>query len=259
MKQYIAIIPARYASRRLPGKPLVRIHDKPLIQHVYERVSAALSPEHVYVATDHDEIRQVIEAIGGRVIMTSSVLSSGTDRVAAAYNAIVKERGPYDVILNIQGDMPLIATEYIYSLIHCFEGGAGVNFATLAHRVHNEEELNLPNDAFVVIDRMDMALYFSRRVIPFLFFSGRDLNPNFPVYRHIGVYGYTPDALRDFTRLEPGVLELSERLEQNRWLEDGRLIHVKVVRDGCPAVDVPEDIIRVEKIMSKERIKTSDI
>jgi 3-deoxy-manno-octulosonate cytidylyltransferase (CMP-KDO synthetase) len=257
MKQYLAIIPARWGSSRLEGKPLMDINGEAMIQHVYTRVSAVLGRHNTVVATDNDRIAEAIHSIEGNFEMTSIVCQSGTDRVYEAYRKIKQKAGvDWDVIINVQGDLPLIQPTHIHRIMDLFEMEPTLGFGTIAYKVQEESELNYPNDAYVVMDRAGYALYFSRFPLPHGMFTPpeRLWNGVHRLYKHIGVYGYAPDTLGRFVSLPPSSLEAAERLEQNRWLEAGRLMKVYVVDKDCPSVDTQEDLERVRKIMAFERI-----
>ncbi len=242
-KKFIGIIPARYASTRFPGKPLAPLLGKPLFFHVYERASRCRELHGLYLATDHEAIQKEAQRLNVEVIMTSSKHPSGTDRVFEA--ALHLGAGEEDVIINIQGDEPLLEPEMISSLIDCFKD-PHIKVATLARRISFEEVID-PNIVKVVLNVRGEALYFSRSPIPYYFnsYSGQFLG-------HVGMYAFRFSALREFTSLSPSPLEQAERLEQLRLLENGIPIHVSITPySGC-GVDTPEDLAKVEKILRKE-------
>ncbi len=238
--KFIAIIPARYASSRFPGKPLAEMHGKPMIQRVYEQVQKSISD--VYVATDDERILHAVERFGGKAVMTSVTHRSGTDRCNEAYTKIGL---PFDVVLNIQGDEPFINPEQIDLLKACFTDGA-VEIATLVKPFDKNADivqLQSPSTPKVVISGKSEAIYFSRSIIPFL----RDAEKanwasQHVFYKHIGIYGYRTDILQQITQLSPGVLEQAESLEQLRWLENGYKIKVAVTTHETIGIDTPEDL-----------------
>lgn len=235
----LCIIPARYASTRLPGKPLADIAGKPMIQYVYERASQACLPAMVLVATDHEAVRDAVLSFGGKAMMTSPRHQTGTDRlaeVAALYPEV-------DVIVNVQGDEPLIEPQLIDDLAGAFLADADLVMATVMTPLA-EEDYQDANVVKVVTDLQGYALYFSRSLIPFL----RN-KPQRSVYKHIGLYAYRRDFLLHYANLEPTPLELAESLEQLRALEHG--YKIKVLPTACApiGVDTPEDLARVKKII----------
>ena len=236
--RFIAIIPSRFPSTRFPGKPLAMIQGKPMVQWVVERTQAEL--EHVWVATDHDEIARAVRDFGGNYVMTSPDHASGTDRCAEAAR-ILSERIDFDVIINVQGDEPFIQPEQIRELKSCFT--PGIQIATLIKPIADLAELENPNKPKVVIDKDNMAVYFSRSVIPY--FRGIDRSEwlNHHDYRaHVGMYGYRKDVLQEITQLPTGKLEAAESLEQLRWIENGYRIKTAVTRFSNYGIDTPEDL-----------------
>lgn len=245
----LGIIPARYGSSRLEGKPLMDIAGNPMIQHVYEQAKKALS--HVLVATDDERILEAVEAFGGNAVMTSTKHSTGTNRCLEAYEVFSAQSDlSFDVVVNIQGDEPLLAPEQIRLLLSCFENES-TEMATLVIPVKAGEALN--SGVYVVLDKFKNALYFSRSVIPFVRDAEKDVwSTKHTFYRHIGMYAFKPKALREFATLGQTSLELAESLEQNRWLENGRKIKVEVTTLETQAVDTLEDLEKVRKLLSKE-------
>ena len=246
MEDVLALIPARYASSRLPGKPLVEIAGKPMIQHVYERVKRAGRIARVIVATDDSRIQQCVEGFGGEVVMTSTSHVSGTDRIAAA----ARDLGGDSIVLNIQGDEPMVDPKMLDMLIGALDQ-TDAECATPVARITETRELFDPNVVKVVL-RQDFApLYFSRSPIPCV----RDHPPEewtdcAQFYRHVGVYAYRRNALARFVGAMTSPLESCEQLEQLRMLDLGmRLICVEVEYNGH-AVDTPEDVMRVESLIS---------
>jgi len=239
----IGIIPARYASTRFPGKPLVNIGGKTMIRRVYEQVQQSRLKE-VLVATDDDRILAEVQSFGGKAVMTGSQHQSGTDRCFEAYCTYDV---PTDCIINIQGDEPFIQPEQINQVLDCFENPL-TQIATLIKTVASTEELFNPNTPKVVIDNQEQAIYFSRHPIPY--FRGAD-QENWlgqqRYYKHIGIYGYRADILEQITRLSPSQLEIAESLEQLRWLENGFKIKTALTTYDNFGIDTPADL---EKALS---------
>lgn len=240
----LGIIPARYQSSRLPAKPLADINGKSMIQRVYEKASLVL--DEVLVATDDQRIEEEVLSFKGKVIMTSKDHPTGTNRCLEAYQ---KSGIEADVILNIQGDEPLLEPSELRSLAALFEN-PDCELGTLVKAIENQEELDNRSGCFVTITKKHKALYFSRQLIPFL----RDLPYNqwlesHTFYKHIGLYAYRPKALEKFAKLPISSLEKAEALEQNRWLENGEQIHVGFSQHESLSVDTPEDLEQVRKII----------
>lgn len=236
--KFIAIIPARYESTRFPGKPLALINNKPMIQWVYENCSQAL--DQVFVATDDNRIISAVKAFGGIPVKTLSSHQSGTDRCAEAARIVSKEID-FDVVINVQGDEPFIRANQIELLKSCFENDTDI--ATLIKKIDSPEELFNPNRPKVVIDNKKNALYFSRSPIPFV----RDAEENLWLDRsvfwaHIGMYAYKADVLQKITKLNNGQLELTESLEQLRWLENGFQIKTAETFYQSIGIDTPDDL-----------------
>ncbi len=246
----LGIIPARYGSTRLEGKPLIDLGGKPMIQHVYERAKKTL--DHVVVATDDQRIFDAVENFGGAAVMTSPDHNSGTNRCLEAYRVYKKQHDVnFDVIVNIQGDEPLLDPEQIRLLISCFDR-RGIQMATLVLPVDEGDDLK--SGVFVVIDKLKNALYFSRSIIPFI----RDAEPaNWSkahrYYKHIGMYAFKPRALIQFASLQQTSLEKAEALEQNRWLENGKKIKVEITDAPTIGVDTPEDVRLVRDLITKSK------
>jgi len=247
----LAIIPSRYGSTRFPGKPLVEIEGKTMIQRVYERSSLAFN--HVCVATDDQRIFDEVTRFGGDAVMTSTSHRSGTDRCFEALKIIEKRDGNlYDIVVNIQGDEPFISPEQLLELVGCFNDD-GTKIATLVKRFSPEEDIFNPNSPKVVISKEFYALYFSRNAIPFQRGAdSKNWNMNLPYYKHIGLYAFTRDALAAVSKLEPTLLETAEQLEQLRWLENGFRIKVAVTQHSSYSIDTPEDI---KDLISRNVIK----
>ncbi len=236
--KFIAIIPARFQSTRFPGKPLVLIHGKPMIQWVVEKTSTVI--DEVWVATDHEGIARATTDFGGKAIMTSPDHPSGTDRCAEAAR-ILSHSVDFDVVINVQGDEPFIRPEQILQLKSSFS--PEVQIATLARKITTMDELLNPNKPKVVTGKNGHALYFSRSVIPFF----RDIEQDKWLVQHnylahIGMYGYRKDILQEITQLEPGLLENAESLEQLRWLENGYTLKVVLTNWSSMGIDTPEDL-----------------
>lgn len=240
-RKIIAVIPARYASSRFPGKPLAVINGKPMIQWVYEKVKSVEEIEDVYVATDDERIYDTVEKFGGKAVMTGQC-SCGSDRVYQACENI-----DADIILNIQGDEPMIKTEMIRDLISAFDDST-VMMATLKKEINTEEEINNPNIAKLITDVNNDAIYFSRSTIPY----NRDNRDDVKYYKHIGVYGYTKEFLKKFVSLPQSAFENAEQLEQLRAIENGYKIRVIETQHQSIGVDLPEHIQQVEEEMRKE-------
>ena len=242
--RFVCIIPARYDSTRFPGKPLVDIGGKTMIQRVYEQASKAL-PD-VYVATDDKRIFEAVTAFGGKAIMTSDQHKSGTDR---CYEAFAKLDEWFDVVINVQGDEPFIQPEQILELQKCFDEPA-TQIATLAKIVTEKdgfEFLNNPNNPKLVINSQNEAMYFSRSVIPFKRGSDtKDWISKHSYLKHLGIYAYRADILRELTLLEQSPLEIAESLEQLRWLENGYRIKVGFTDVETVGIDTPEDLEKVK-------------
>ncbi|WP_035291745.1 3-deoxy-manno-octulosonate cytidylyltransferase [Clostridium sp. KNHs214] len=246
MCNIIAIIPARYQSSRFPGKPLALINEKPMIQWVYERVSSVDKIKSVYVATDDQRIYDEVINFGGNAIITGEH-NCGSNRLAEAINKI---DGDFDIVLNIQGDEPMIKVEMILDLISAFED-ENVYMATLKKEIKEDIEINNPNIAKLITDKNGYAIYFSRSTIPF----NRDKIDNIKYYKHIGVYGYTKEFLKKFANLPQTSLEITEQLEQLRAIESGYKIKVIETKYQSIGVDLPEHIKIVEKEMKKEGVR----
>lgn len=238
-----AIIPSRYESKRFPGKALADIKGKTMIQRVYEQAQKSDLVNSVYVATDSDAIQTSIQEMGGNVVMTSENCSSGTDRVAEAARTL--KLGDDDIIVNIQGDQPLLPPECLNDLVQPFFTRPGLTMATLAHVLTDENEINDPNNVKVIIDGDGFAIYFSRARIPF----NRDNSKTVHYYKHIGIYAYSNSFLQEFTNLPYSILEHIEKLEQLRVIESGNKIRVTVTEHDSPSVDDPADIKKIVPLL----------
>ncbi len=247
--KFIAVIPARYASTRFPGKPLAVLGGKTVIERVYEQVKKVI--DDVYVATDDDRIRKAVEAFGGNAVMTSPDHKSGTDRIE---EAVEKIGGEVDVVVNVQGDEPFIHESQIRTVCDCFNDSS-TQIATLGKPFgRTPEDLNSienPNSPKIAVSKANYALYFSRSVIPFCRGKEHTLWPeSFPYLKHIGLYAYRRAVLREVTLLPQGELEKAESLEQLRWLENGYKIKVGLTDIETVGIDTPEDLERAEKIIT---------
>ena len=234
----VCVIPARYASTRLPGKPLADIAGKPMVVRTYERALLAQKPSEVIVAVDDERVKIAVETAGGKAVMTAKDHPTGTDRLAE-----VAEKFPdADVIINIQGDEPLIDPQIIDDLAQVFVDDENLQMATVKTPML-EEEKNKPSNVKVITDKNDFALYFSRSLIPY----PRE-NMGVTVYKHIGIYGYRRDFLLQYAKMQPTPLEQTESREQLRALENGNKIKVITTNKHFVGVDTPEDLAEVNKI-----------
>ncbi len=236
----LIVIPARMASTRLPDKPLADIHGKPMIVHVYERAIAAdIGP--VIVACAEAEIVKVIEEIGGMAVLTDPTLPSGTDRVKAAVDLFDKD-GDYDVIVNVQGDMPAIDPDIITQTVDVLGRNEGADIATAVVHTHSKREISDPNVVKAIMAKDGRALYFTRASAP----SGEG-----GVWHHVGLYAYRREALEKFCQLDPSPLEIRERLEQLRALENGMTIYATELETAPDGVDTPEDLERARVLLGE--------
>lgn len=246
--KFIAVIPARYASTRFPGKPLAMLGDKTVIERVYRQVSEVIND--VYVATDDERIKETVEGFGGNVVMTSPDHKSGTDRIEEAMNKI---GGEFDVVINVQGDEPFIQPQQITTVCHCFMDTA-TQIATLGKRFGSNESdmeaIENPNSPKIIVNKNHYAIYFSRSVIPFIRGKERHEWPaSYPFLKHIGLYAYRRKVLDEITSLPQGELEKAESLEQLRWIENGYKIKVGVTDMETVGIDTPEDLEKAERFL----------
>jgi len=253
----VAIIPARYGSTRLPGKPLARIGGKPMIQHVYESAARAKALDRVLVATDDRRIEEAVRGFGGDVVMTSKKHASGTDRLAEAARKIKA-----DWIVNVQGDLPFVQTQTITRAVQPLRHNRSLPMGTVCTPIYDEEDWRNPNVVKVIADRRGFALYFSRSPIPYaragaVDLSGTRLTPASGSrhwgFRHLGLYVYRRDFLLKFARLRPTALEQIESLEQLRALAYGYRIFVAKVVERSIEVDTPEDLAKAEEFLQRAR------
>ena len=238
-QKIIGVIPARYQSTRFPGKIIADLCGKPMIQHVYERAKKSKILSDLIVACDDEKILKAVEKFGGTAVMTSVHHQSGTDRVAE-----VAKHKSCDGVVNIQGDEPLITGTMIDLVAQALLDG-DVPMSTLARKMKNKDEIGDPNIVKVVCDLKGDAMYFSRAPIPYL----RGEQGDWDWLKHIGLYGYQKDFLLKFALMRPTLLELTERLEQLRALENGVRIVVKITDEDSLGVDTPKDLEEVKKII----------
>ena len=238
--KFACVIPARYASTRLPGKPLADIAGKPMIQRVYEQVSKAKKPALVIVATDDQRVVDKVESFGGTALMTQPNHPTGTDRLAE----VASHHQDIDVIINVQGDEPLIDADVIDQLAELFLEDADLQMATVASPLL-EEEYDEPSAVKVICNKRGDAMYFSRSLIPY----PRHAFIN-PPMKHVGIYAYRRQFLLDYAKMDPTPAEETESLEQLRALENGYAIRVIKTDKRFVGVDTPEDLERVNAIFS---------
>jgi 3-deoxy-manno-octulosonate cytidylyltransferase (CMP-KDO synthetase) len=243
--EIIGVIPARYGSTRFAGKVLADIHGKPMVQHVYERAMRSTRVKRVLVATEDERVLQAVKNFGGEAVMTSPSHICGTDRIAEAIGNL-----DASIVVNIQGDEPMLAPEMVDEIVELLEKDRTAGIATLMRRIDREEDFTNPGAVKVVTDVRGRALYFSRSLIPYPRFR----TPDFRVYDHVGIYGYTKDALAQFAAAGPSHLELIEGLEQLRALENG--IPVVIAETRCTeeavCVDTAEDLERVRALLAPQ-------
>ena len=245
---FLGIIPARFNSTRLKGKPLMKIGEKTMIEHVYSRASEVL--DNLVVATDDKNIFDTVNNFGGNVVLTKKDHLNGTSRCLEALEIWSKElEKSFNYIINIQGDEPLLHEDHIIKVMECFNDSK-TEFATIAQKLNSSD--NLPKDkVFLVKDTFNFALYFSRYAIPFLREDEIKEDEN-EFHQHIGIYGYTINALEKFQQLKPSKLEINEKLEQLRWLENGGKIKVGTTIYPSFPVDTLEDLISIRKVYASK-------
>ena len=245
--KFMSIIPARYASTRFPGKPLAVLGGKTVIQRVYEQVSSVLSD--VYVATDDERIFKCVESFGGKAVMTRADHKSGTDRIQEAVEKITTEA---DVIINVQGDEPFIHPSQIKTLMALFDAPE-TQIGTLGKPFDNIEAVSNPNSPKIVTDNRGFALYFSRSIIPYI--RGKQQDEwfgEYPFLKHLGIYAYRREVLKEVTQLPQSSLEKAESLEQLRWLQNGYRIRVGLTDIETVGIDTPEDLARAEEFLAQQ-------
>lgn len=243
----LGVIPARYGSTRFPGKPLVSLRGRPLIQWTLAGAKKSKLLSDVIVATDDERIKKAVEEVGGKVVMTASDLPSGSDRIHAALKDL-----ECDVVVNIQGDEPLVTGEWVDCLAQVFVDDPLMDMATLAHPITNEE-LQSPNSVKVVLNHNDEALYFSRYPIPYSRNTAEKMGSLEGCLKHIGMYAYSKKFLKKFCEAPPSFIENAESLEQLRALYLGAKIKVIRVKEASLGVDTPEDLVRLEKLLAQGR------
>lgn len=249
---FVGIIPARYASTRFPGKPLAKLGGKIVIQRVYEQVRSVL--DDVYVATDDERIMNAVKSFGGNVVMTSPNHKSGTDRIEEAVNIIGKN---FDVVINIQGDEPFIHKSQIETICKCFDDQQTM-IATLGRPFSEKDtikDLENPNSPKLICDNNGFAMYFSRSIIPYI--RGEEKSNwinKFNYLKHIGLYAYRANVLREITKLPQSSLEIAENLEQLRWLQNGYRIKVGITNIETIGIDTPEDLEKAEEFINSQKI-----
>ncbi len=250
--KFIGIIPARYGSSRFPGKPLAILGNKPVIQHVYEKVFSVLHD--AYVATDDERIYNKVIAFGGKAVMTSPNHKSGTDRIQEAVEKLSLQ---CDIVINIQGDEPFIHQQQIELLCQCFNDPQ-TQIATLGKLFESEKEVENPNSPKIVLDNHSYAMYFSRSVIPFIRNKqGNNWLQQYPFLKHIGIYAYRKEVLKELTLLPMSSIEKAENLEQLRWLQNGYRIKVAQTTLETVGIDTPEDLKRAELFMKGNKKECS--
>ena len=244
-RKALGIIPARFASRRFPGKPLALIAGKPLLQHVWERCRLAKRLDDLIIATDDMRIARAAFAWGAEVALTSPKHASGTDRIAE----VARSAPEFSYIFNIQGDEPLIDPRLIDRLAAALDADRRIGMVTAAHPFDHASATASPHQVKVVIDRAGRALYFSRSPIPFL----RQKNTGYRTLRHQGIYGFRRETLLQFVQWKPSPLERAESLEQLRALENGVTVHVLVTKQGSPGVDTPKEAAALERKLARAK------
>ena len=241
----VVVIPARYASTRLPGKPLVSLAGKPMVQRVYERARQAQTVHQVLVATDDQRIIDAVRAFGGEARMTRSDHRTGTERIA---EVAAHEDG--DVFVNVQGDEPLVDPAAIDAAVAALLEEPAAQIATVATAIRHAGDIMDPNVVKTVLDFDGNGLYFSRAPIPWIRDTPQKIHVKY--WKHLGLYVFQRDALLEYPTLPQGELEKIEQLEQLRWLENGWKIRVAEVQHDAVSVDVPEDVARVEKLLQQQ-------
>lgn len=245
-RQVVVVIPSRYASTRLPGKPLVTLGGKPMVQHVYERAKRAQTVHKVLVATDDQRIMDAVARFGGEARMTRSDHRTGTERIAE-----VAAHEQADIFVNLQGDEPLIDPVSIDIAVGALLEDSEVQVSTVATAIRHAGDIMDPNVVKTVLDFDDNALYFSRAPIPWVRDTQQKIHVKY--WKHLGLYAFRREALLEYATLPQGELERIEQLEQLRWLENAWKIRVAEVAQDAMSVDVPEDVARAEKLLQVEQ------
>jgi 3-deoxy-manno-octulosonate cytidylyltransferase (CMP-KDO synthetase) len=244
----VAIIPARWASTRFPGKPLQLVAGKALLRLVWTRCCRAKTIDSVIIATDDMRIAEAAFDWGAEVALTSAEHRSGTDRIAQ----VVRRARNYSIIINVQGDEPLVEPRLIDRLVGALQRDRSMQMVTAAHPFENAQDALSPHQVKVVVDRVGNALYFSRAPIPY----PRSENRRFFFLRHQGIYGFRRELLLQFVKWKPSPLEQAEALEQLRALENGVRVHVLVTKTGSPGIDTPADAANAERLILRARKDT---
>jgi len=245
----VGIIPARYGSSRFPGKPLALIAGRPMIEWVYKRAKAS-KLDYVVVATDDERIFNCVEAFGGMAVMTRTDHETGTDRLQEAVEKLSEKLGEFQIVINVQGDEPLIDKALIDALIEMMKQDENVPMGTLMHEISDITDVDNPNVVKVICDKNLDALYFSRCPIPY-----NRAKSAMKYFRHLGIYAYRKSFLKTFTELAQSRLEKLESLEQLRALENGYKIRVLEAKTACAGVDTPEDLVKIESFIQERGIK----
>ena len=244
----LGIIPARYNSTRFPGKPLVMIDDKPMIEHVWNGVIGTGLVDRLVVATEDKRILDAVHAFGGEAVMTSKLHKTGTDRCGEAIQKLGEEVNDYDVVINIQGDEPKVAAEHIKLVVKAFED-PNTQIVTLKKKITSLAELNSTNTVKVVCAANGDALYFSRQPLPYMRGIAKEMWLRKRIcsyYKHIGIYAFRCDVLQNVVQLPQTPLEKCESLEQLRWMENGYRIAVRETTKESVAIDIPEDLLKLK-------------
>ncbi|CAK7327632.1 unnamed protein product [Dovyalis caffra] len=244
----VGIIPARYASSRFEGKPLVNILGKPMIQRTWERTKLATTLDHIVVATDDEKIAECCRGFGADVVMTSESCRNGTERCNEALQKLDKK---YDVVVNIQGDEPLIEPEIIDGIVKALQAAPDAVFSTAVTSLKPEDAFD-PNRVKCVVDNRGYAIYFSRGLIPYN--KTGKVNPQFPYLLHLGIQSYDTKFLKIYPELQPTPLQLEEDLEQLKVLENGYKMKVIKVDHEAHGVDIPEDVEKIETLMRDKNL-----
>lgn len=251
----LAIIPARYASTRFPGKPLALLDGRSIISHVYGHVHETPQITDSVVATDDIAIFDHVKNLFGEaaVMMTASSHRSGTDRCGEVLQAMEQRGKHYDIVINVQGDEPFVDPTQLTTLIDCFDK-PDVQIATLKTRIHTLEELSSPNNVKVVCGDHDQALYFSRQPLPYLRGIAQEhWLEKFEYYKHVGIYAFRPSVLHEICQLAPAAIEQAESLEQLRWLSAGYSIRVKETQHANIGIDTPDDLAAAERYIKTNK------
>jgi 3-deoxy-manno-octulosonate cytidylyltransferase (CMP-KDO synthetase) len=243
MVKVIGIIPARYGSTRLPGKPLIQISGKSLIQRTYENAQNCSSLDKIIVATDDERIADHVRSFGGNVVMTAAACPTGTDRIIDALKQ--SQLADSDIIINIQGDEPTLESDVIEKVINALKNDQEAVVSTAA--VLSKEDPSNPSVVKCVFDQKGHAIYFSRSLIP----GGKSgqWRPEIPYYKHLGIYGYRVGFLKIYSSLKHTPLQIAEDLEQLKIIENGYKIAIAIVKSNAIGVDTPEDIKKIEKLL----------